>query len=352
MRRCYAEVSLDNIAWNYRWLRSRCGVRVCGVVKANAYGHGAVKVARRLEAEGCDFFAVATIDEALELRDSGIGCEILVFGVTDPRYADVLAARGFTQTIASMELAEAYNSALTRLRLKCHLKIDTGMTRLGIGEFERFNAKRFQNLEVDGAFTHLSVSDECNAESDDYTRTQIARFREIAPSSARVLHCANSGGVCRHAESYAAPYNLVRPGIALYGHFAGAEGLKPAMTWKARVCRVRDVPAGTAVGYGRTWVVPTARRIAVLSVGYGDGFSRMLSNRGSVWIAGQRAPIVGRVCMDLTMVDVTEVEGVRELDEAELFGEHITVEEVANRLGTITYEVLCGVSARVPRIHV
>ncbi|MDR0819850.1 MAG: alanine racemase [Oscillospiraceae bacterium] len=354
-KRCWVEISLDNIAYNYRLLKAKSGCRICGIVKADAYGHGAVNVAKRLKAEGADFFAVATIDEAVELRDAGfLQDELLILGYTPPEYVSELAERNITQTVVSLEAAAEYNSKLKtkNYKLRCHLKIDTGMTRFGVEESGIADALSYSELEFSGAFTHLPVSDEPDVESVMYTKMQIERFRQIAePYNFRTLHCANSGGVLLHRDSYLAPFNMVRPGIALYGHFAGADELRPGMTWKTRVCQIREIDAGTTVGYGRTWLAKRSTKVAVLSVGYADGLNRGLSNRGEVYINGALAPIIGRVCMDLTMIDVTDVPGVIVGSEAEIFGEHVSVAETAEKLGTITYELLCNVSKRVPRLY-
>jgi alanine racemase len=332
-----------------------------GVVKADAYGHGAVPVAKALETAGCSFFATATIDEAIELRNAEISGEILIFGYTPPEYAAVLASHGITQTLVSLDYAKELNAA-SETPVKCHIKIDMGMSRFGETDWDFGELSRLHNLKIEGAFTHFPVADQIDSENTALTLSQMQRFKaetvrlqEICGLSGLKIHCANSGAVLEHPSAHLAPFNLVRPGIALYGQYAGANTagleLKPSLSWYARVCQIKEIPAGTAVSYGRTWTANVPRRIAVLSAGYADGYSRALGNCGNVFINGVNAPVIGRICMDLTIADVTDVADIRVGDTAELLGANITCECIAEQIGTITYEVLCNIAKRVVRIY-
>jgi alanine racemase len=287
----------------------------------------------------------------VELRGAGIDSDILILGHTPAELIPCAQRHNITVTVASESAARAYNAAVTcGERLRCHLKIDTGMSRLGCSGTELV-LEDYPNLRFEGVFTHLPVSDENSKNSREYTGAQIERFRAIAEHyGLPYSHCANSGGVVAYPASCSAPFNLARPGIALYGHYAGLE-LLPAMEWFAKIFQIHEVKIGDTVGYGQTWRARRASKIGVLGVGYADGYRRALSNVGEVFINGRRAPVVGRVCMDLTMIDVTEVPGAEVGSTAELFGRHVTVEEMAERLGTITYELLTNVGRRVTRVY-
>ncbi|MDR2360968.1 MAG: alanine racemase [Oscillospiraceae bacterium] len=361
LNRCRLEVDLAAIVGNYRVLRDYCGKEVVGVVKADAYGHGAVPVARALEDAGCRFFAVAALGEALELRAAGIGGEVLIFGFTPPECAVELAAHKFTQTLVSLEYARELNAAAVA-PIKCHVKIDVGMSRLGETNWDFAALRELRNLKVEGVFTHFPVSDQSDSASITVTESQLREFVSAVAELRTVcglydikIHCANSGAVLEHPSAYHTPFNMVRPGIALYGQYIGTNSaelnLKPAQSWFAGVCQVKEVPPGTSVSYGGTWSANSTRRIAVISAGYADGYSRALSNRGKVFINGAIAPVVGRVCMDFITADVTDIPGVKAGDNAELLGSHILCSDVSELLGTITYEVLCGISKRVVRLY-
>ena len=365
--RTWAEVNLSNLEHNYRSLRAMLapGCRFLGVVKANAYGHGAVPVARRLEQLGAEYLAVACLDEALELRQAGIGLPILILGFTpDERGAELLEG-DITQTVYDLESAKN----LSRLAeaagkpLKIHIKADTGMSRLGWLCDETHRAESVDaicqvcalpGLEPEGIYTHFA-----NADSDEaYTMLQFTRFLDLLEAlKARGLtfpirHCAASAAMLRYPCTH---LDMVRPGIALYGHYPDPScegldgpGLRPVMTLKTRVASVKTVPAGTPVSYGCTHVVERETRLAALTIGYADGLPRLCSDRWQVELNGRRAPILGRVCMDMCMADVTGLE-VAPGDEAEVFGERLPVEDLAGLAGTIQYELLCAVSPRVWR---
>ena len=367
-KRTWAEVSLSAIEHNYRAMRERLpeGCRFLGVVKADAYGHGAVPVSRRLEALGCDYLAVACIDEARELRGAGIGLPILILGYTPPEYAPELAEKRVTQAVGSLDAACALNDALegTGLTLKVHLKLETGMGRTGFRVFGQWKALpaatavRLPHLDAEGVFTHFCVSD---AEEGvrDFTQEQFRRFLAgidaIETRSGHhfaIRHCTNSGAMHAFPETY---LDMVRPGVSLYGMYPGPVrdriDLIPAMTLKTRVAYVEKHEPGDTVSYGRTFTADRPMETAVLPIGYADGLHRVLSNKLTVLINGRRVPQVGRICMDMCMADVTGL-GVKPGDEAEIFGRNMPIDDVADLAGTIHYELTCAVSPRVPRVYV
>ena len=366
--RTWAEIDLGRLKHNYTALREQLtpGCRFVGVVKANAYGHGAVPVAQKLEEWGADYLAVACLEEAAELRQAGVRAPILILGVTRPRYAGELLAWDAAQAVGDLETGRALSATAVAAgrTLTIHVKADTGMSRLGFlcdeahldhaaGEIAALCA--LPGLRVEGIFTHFSDADGCEA----YTMRQFTRFLDLLDKlSARgvtfeIRHCAASAAMLNYPCTH---LDMVRPGIALYGHYP-APGMEytcpllPVMTLKTRVAAVRDLPAGTCVSYGRTATLARDSRLAVLPVGYGDGYFRLFSNGQPVAIRGKKAPVVGRVCMDLTMVDVTDIPGVVPGDEAVLYGDAAPVEDGADRAGTIQYELLCDVSPRVPRVY-
>ena len=367
-KRTWAEIDLDRLAHNYRALRALTdpSCRFMGVVKANAYGHGAVAVARELEALGADYLSVACLDEALELRQAGIQAPILILGITPLEYAGALLDHGIAQTVGDLETAEALSRAASAAGkpLTVHLKVDTGMSRLGflcdedhMGQTAEAigRAWALPGLRWEGIFTHFA-----NADGDEaYTMRQFTRFLDLLDSLAArgitfpIRHCASSAAVLNYPCTH---LDMIRPGIALYGHYPapGMEhtcGLEPVMALKSRVAAVRDLPAGTAVSYGCTRVLERDSRVAVLPVGYADGYFRLFSNALEVQVREGRAPILGRVCMDMCMVDVTDIPGVSAGDEAVLYGDQVPVEAGAELVGTIQYELLCDVSPRVPRVY-
>lgn len=366
-RATLAVVDLDAISHNLSTLRSLLppSVAICAVVKADAYGHGAVPVSKELEAQKVDAFGVATIEEGLELRRAGIQRPIMVLGYG---FSGIEAAQehGLAPVIYSPGTARRISEAVRQMKkpLSVHLKLDTGMGRLGLLEDQwAFALEELLGnpwIRLEGIATHLS-----SAESDpDFTRAQLHRFEEALEKVRRVcgvgqqrIHVANSAGSLNHPESL---YDMVRLGLLLYGAYP-EPGLKdkvlvrPAMTFKTQVLYVKSLPAGSPVSYGQTYHTKRASRIATVAAGYADGYRRDLSNRGWVLIRGCRAPVVGNVTMDLTMVDVTDVPGVSEGDEVTLFGPAggscLPVEELAEEIGTISYELLCAVSRRVPRVY-
>lgn len=369
-KRTWAEISLAAIRQNYLNMRAMLpqGSRFLGVVKADAYGHGAVRVASMLEREGCDYLAVACIDEAAKLRACGITLPVLILGPGPAECAARLAQMGITQSVGSLEYAEALSNRIagTGLTLKVHMKLDTGMGRTGFrasddGAFEQIKkALRLPNLVYEGVFTHFAVSDEPDK---GFTDIQFARFGDTVARIERetghrfeIRHCTNSGAMINYEKTY---LDMVRPGLALYGCYPAAERgrleLTPAMQLRSRVAEITEHRAGDSISYGRTFTAERDMRIAVLPIGYADGLHRALSGRLEVLIRGKRCRQIGRICMDMCMVDVTDLPEVRVGDTATIFGtdgdETVPVEELAEKCGTISYELLCAVSPRIPRVY-
>ena len=370
MRPTHAEIDLSAIAANVALACRLAGpeTRVMAVVKADAYGHGAVPVARVALAAGATWLGVAIPEEAVPLRAAGIASRILVLGPVAPDQADLVAAHDLDQCVSDQAQAEALDRAARACGrvLGIHLKVDTGMGRVGLrprelhGVAEKIRA--LPSVRLAGLMTHFA---DAEAEEPGFAREQLARFADAA----RDLPAVPQGGMpLRHAANSAAllflpeaRLDLVRPGIMLYGyHPRGPRGgpeppLRPALRLRTAISQIRDVAQGESVSYGRTFVAPRDLRVATLPVGYADGCGRLLSNRGQVLIRGQRVPIVGRVCMDMTMVDVSGLPDVRVGDEAVLIGrqgaDEITADEVAELQGTISYEILCRIGPRVPRIY-
>lgn len=365
LRPTTAHVDLAALQANFGALRARVGpkVRVLAPVKGDAYGHGAVQVARALEAVGGDAFGVALVEEGAQLRDAGVRGLVLCLGGVGRHGAEEAVARGLVPVVYDEGDAERLDAAARAAgrKVAVHLKVDTGMGRLGVPlpQWERFLDRfaRFEALELDAMMTHFAES-----EVDDvtYTQEQLRRFRRaVATARARgyaprALHAANSGALLRHRDSW---FDLVRPGIALYGEPpVPLPALRPVMRVTTRVLFVKDLPRGASVSYGRRWVTDRPSRIATLPVGYADGYPRALTGKAEVLVAGRRCPVVGTVCMDLCMADVTDVpEPVESGDEVVLLGgegpARIGAGEVAGWAGTIAYEVLCGFSERIPRQH-
>jgi alanine racemase len=363
----YAIIDLDAIAHNVSAIRGRVGpeVEIIAVVKANAYGHGAVPVARTALAAGASRLAVARIAEGIQLRQAGITVPILVMGYHLPSEAEAAIAHDLTVTVNDQAFTRALALAARDAgkRATVHVKIDTGMSRFGLLPHETMGFLQWltgqPGLELEGLWTHFATADETDK---TFARQQFARYQEIAAIARGrfdipMLHVANSAAILDLPETW---LDAVRPGIALYGLYPSAEvskdiGLHPALTLISHVGRVRRLPAGTSVSYGRTFIAEKPFIAALLPIGYGDGVHRMLSNRGQVLIHGQRAPIRGRVCMDNIIVDVSHIEGVQEGDPAILIGEQggtrISAEEVAAWAETINYEVTTSLLPRVQRIY-
>ena len=370
-RRVYAKVDLDAIASNMKAMKALLPEQtgMLGVVKADAYGHGAVPVARAIEPY-VSGFAAATAEEAVQLRKAGLKGLILVLGVTFPEDFEDLIRWEIRPAVFEWEQAEA----LSRLALLCHrvlpihLAVDTGMSRIGMkpGEEALELVKRVSCLEgirIEGIFTHFSRADETDLSC---TEGQLKAFedfdRQLREQGIRIplRHCSNSAAIVGGLSSN--QLELCRAGIALYGLYPSGEvrkdlaALTPALELISCVSCLRDIGPGTAVSYGGTFVADRPMRIATIPVGYGDGYPRSLSGKGAVLIHGQRAPILGRICMDQFMVDVSHIPDVRNFDEAVLLGfqggEHISAEEIAEASGGFHYEILCGLNKRIPRVYI
>jgi alanine racemase len=363
MRPTWAEIDINSLKSNFLHVKKLIGndTGIMSIVKADAYGHGAVAVSKALfELCGSQLFGVATVDEALELRESGIKAPILVLAGIYPLEAETVVKSELTPTIYSLEIASTLNDYASKLGVQVgyHLKVDTGMTRLGVGieELHGFMDQilRMKNLKMEGLFSHFANAD---MELGDYTLQQIAIFKDFhsiinqAGVFPEYLHIANSSAIQRFPLSH---MNLVRPGIMLYGSGINQKiKLSPVMKLKTRVIQIKRVPPGIPVSYGGTFVTKRPTVIAILPIGYADGYMRTLSNRAKVSTKGYSAPVVGRVCMDLTIIDVTDVPGIKEDDEVVLFGDElVTVEDVARWAGTISYEILSMTGKRVPRVYV
>jgi len=358
------EISLPALRHNLRQVARRVGtVPIIAVVKANAYGHGVVPVTRTLLAAGARQLGVATVAEGQELRHAGITAPVLVMGGVFPDDVPLLQELNLTPVLPSRD-AILMAARLVKSRsapLPVHLKVDTGMSRLGLTREEFLNSLRSTwppTLRLEGLMSHLASADAHDGASAE---DQLARFRELldAAKSAGLAvpaaHIANSAAILRFPASY---FDLVRPGLMLYGYVNGptaAADLRPALSWKTHIVQVKCVGAGQPVSYGGTFVTSRPSTLAILPVGYADGYSRALSNRGHVLVGGRAVPIVGRICMDLTVVDVSDLPEARPGDEAVLLGRQgaaaITADDLAAWQETISYEVLCQISPRLPRVY-
>ncbi len=370
LKRTWAEIDLDNLEHNFNVIRKQVGpdAKLLGVVKADAYGHGAVRIAKKLEQLGAAYFAISNIEEAAELREGGITLPILMLGYTPAEQGERIVRIGMTQAVPNLEIARAYDEAAARAggKMKVHIKLDTGMGRLGFQcDDAHFDASlkdileviKLKNLDVEGVFTHFAVSDEDAPEHVAFTKTQHDRFVKMigAVESAgdfkfRIHHCCNAGGIASYPEW---AWDMVRCGIILYGTGDLAErmGMKPVMRVKTTVSTIKNFDPDTSVSYGRTYYTDKPSRIAVLPIGYADGLHRALSNKLVVRTPYGDARQVGRICMDMCMIDATEQPDLKPGDEVEVYGENMLCETAAKQAGTISYELLCAISKRVPRYY-
>jgi alanine racemase len=378
----WAEIDLNAIAANVRELRrvTRPEARLLVAVKANAYGHGLLEVARQALETGADALGVARMPEGLALRDAGIDAPVLVFGFTPPSDVEALVRHDLIQTVYTLDTARAYAERIGKSggRLKVHLKVDTGMGRLGIlPDSRRYvepgmavsdhavqevtDIASLKELTLEGIFTHFASSDSADksfAEQQFDTFMAFLGQLKRAGLEFELRHAANSGAIIDMPHTH---LDMVRAGVLLYGLYPSDEvdksriELTPVMTLKARIAHLKKVPAGFPVSYGMTHTTQAPTTIATVPVGYADGFNRRLSNRGHMLVRGQKAPIVGRVCMDLTMIDVGHIPGVVVEDEVVIVGrqanETITADELAGLLDTINYEITSAITARVPRVY-
>ena len=370
LKRTWAEISLDNLTHNFETIRRQVGpqAKLLGVVKADAYGHGAVRVAKHLEKLGAGYLAVSNLDECEELRVNGITLPILMLGFTPADQAERILKNDMTQAVPNLAIAEAYSSAAVHAggTMKVHIKLDTGMGRLGFQcDDAHFDASlrdilkilTLPGLDVEGVFTHFCVSDEAADECVEFTKIQHDRFLRMIDAVEtqgnfrfRLHHCCNAGGIASYPEW---AWDMVRCGIILYGTGDLAErmGMKPVMTVKTTVSTIKDFDPDTSISYGRQFFTTRPSRIAVLPIGYADGLFRALSGKLRVLTPYGEAQQVGRICMDMCMIDVTDLPQVKSGDEVEIFGEHILCADDAALCDTIPYELMCAVSKRVPRVY-
>lgn len=377
VKRTWAEISLNAIEHNYNVIRNKVtdDTKVCCVIKADGYGHGAVELSQIYEKLGADFFAVSNIDEGIEIRKSGSKLPIVILGYTPVSEAENLAEYDISQAVFSLEYAKELSEKCVEEDCICkmHIKVDSGMSRIGFmcQEFPRdeysieeiCEACCLPNLEVEGLFTHFCVSDE-DAEGREFTNKQYENFIHVRDSLKKrgvdisVVHCSNSGAIEDYPETCC---DMVRAGIILYGlapssKLADRLDLVPAMTLKTVVAFVKEVQKGATISYGRTFTADRKMKIATVPIGYADGFIRQNAKDGYMMVNGKKAKIVGRICMDQTMLDVTDIEDVKTGDEVVVFGTgengEPTADSLAENTGTINYETVCLVGKRVPRIYI
>lgn len=377
VKRTWAEISLNAIEHNYNVIRNKVAddTKVCCVIKADGYGHGAVELSQIYEKLGADFFAVSNIDEGIEIRKSGSKLPIVILGYTPVSEVENLAEYDISQAVFSLEYAKELSEKCVEEDCICkmHIKVDSGMSRIGFmcQEFPRdeysieeiCEACCLPNLEVEGLFTHFCVSDE-DAEGREFTNKQYENFIHVRDSLKKrgvdisVVHCSNSGAIEDYPETCC---DMVRAGIILYGlapssKLADRLDLVPAMTLKTVVAFVKEVQKGATISYGRTFTADRKMKIATVPIGYADGFIRQNAKDGYMTVYGKKAKIVGRICMDQTMLDVTDIEDVKTGDEVVVFGTgengEPTADSLAENTGTINYETVCLVGKRVPRIYI
>ena len=368
-KRTWAEIDLSAIRHNYHTIRAQLpeSCRFLGVVKADAYGHGALRVSSLLQSLGAEYLAVSCLDEAIELRHGGIDIPILILGHTPAEYTKVLIDYSLTQTSTCLAKALEYSEAASRLgsQLKMHIKLDTGMSRLGYlcegALFEEgiqnvITSCELPGLDFEGIYTHFSVSDEVDEDSRVYTKEQFRLFQavidEVAGRSGfrfSIRHCANSGAVVNFPQT---ALDMVRPGLLLYGYGGGNRfDLHPAMRLVSTISTIKHHEPGTDVSYGRHFRTARRTRMGVVAAGYADGIPRLSSNRCSYRVAGADAPQLGAVCMDMCMVDLTDIYEAEVGSEVEIFGPENDIYRIADAAQTIPYELLCSVSKRVPRVY-
>ncbi len=370
IRPVWLEINLDAIAHNVRMIRQVIGknTQIIAVVKANAYGHGAIEVSETLLENGVTMLGVGVIEEGIVLRKAGIIAPILVCGLTTDDQLEPLVMHNLTATVCRLKTIQALSrmASKKKKKVRVHIKIDTGMGRLGIPSEDILNfikeIGKMKDIEAEGIFTHFAAT---NEENGNYTRKQFEKYEKALLQLERegidvpLRHVASSAAILKSSRFH---LDAVRPGIIIYGLFPSPKTkrtvqLKPAAEFKTRIVFLKKVPAGSSIGYGRTYTTTRPTKIATLPLGYADGYSWLLSNKGEVLVGGQRAPIIGKICMDLCMIDVTHISGVQVGDEVVLWGKQgskmISVEEVAQKTGSIVYEVICMVDKeRVPKVFI
>ncbi|MCO1603458.1 alanine racemase [Desulfosporosinus nitroreducens] len=365
-RPVWAEVNLQTLRENFYKLQTYTKSEIMPIVKADAYGHGAIPVVKTLIACGAQRFGVALLQEALEIKAAFPEVAVMVIGATERNESDTLVERDIIPTVFQLAQAQALSESAVRLNrtARLHIKIDTGMGRIGFRETDVAEILRIAdlpNLFIEGIFTHFATADQRDL---SFARKQLKCFKTVYEELKRagltipIRHAANSAGIIQFPESH---FELVRLGISLYGltpssQIDGNIGLEPVMAWKAKVSHVKTINTGETVSYGRTFQAAYPTVVATVPVGYADGMRRALSNQGEMLIHGRRSTIIGRICMDQTMLDVTKIPGVKVEDVVTILGkdgnEQLTATEMADWMGTISYEVVCGISKRVPRVYI
>jgi len=372
MRPTKAIVNLKRLKQNIENLKAltKPEVSFMAIVKANAYGHGAVHVAKSAAQAGANWLGVALPEEGAELRENGIKLPILVLGEISPEQCSTVLQYDLTQAVPSIETARYLNSEAKAFgkKAKVHLKLDTGMGRIGFRSLEEIEKAadvllQMDFLEIEGAFTHFAVADE---EDRSYTTQQISKLESMLKVLANkgikpgLVHASNSAGLICFPN---ASYNMVRCGISMYGYYPSLKskeeaypGLLPVLRWETHIAHIKTVETGSSISYGRTYIAQSTRRVATLPVGYADGYNRLLSNKAHVLVKGKKAPVIGRVCMDQIMIDITDIPDAVVGETVVLLGEQgsqkITAEDLADLCGTISYEILTSISERVPRVYI
>lgn len=372
LRPTRAEINLDNLEYNLKSIKENIlpATKICAVVKADAYGHGAFEVAQTAQNANVSYLAVATLDEALDLREKGIKTPILILGFTPEYQFDKIVEKNITQTVYNFKSAKILSDFAEKQgkKIKIHIKLDTGMGRLGYlpnhsSILEIIKIFKLEGLKVEGIFTHFAKADE---KDKSYTKRQFRDFLNISNELEKrgffvpIKHVANSAAIIDFPDTN---LDMVRPGIILYGLYPSDEvkkdriKLKPVMSLKTKVAHVKTLDKGKSISYGGTFVTKRTSRIATLPIGYADGYYRALSGKSYVLVNGQRAPVIGRICMDQCMVDITDIKGsVYQGDDVVLMGtmgeNEILADELANIAGTINYEIVCSISKRVPRVYI
>lgn len=376
IKRTWAEVDLDALDYNIKSIKGKMAPKhkVMGIVKADAYGHGDGFVARKLQDGGFDWFGVSNIEEGMSLRREGITKPILVLGYTPADCVEILSRMSITNAIVGMEHAKALQAAAEAagVVVEGHIKLDTGMTRVGFqtddADFDQslkdiIEVSKMPNVKITGIFTHHAVADSYTGDHPAFTQMQFDRFDKMVKAlqdagvDVGIRHCANSATTIAYPERH---LDMCRSGVITYGMLPSGEckgmiDLKPLMTVKSTIGLVKKVPAGSQLSYGRTYTAETEQIIATVPIGYADGYNRALSNKACMIVKGQYAPVVGRVCMDQLMIDVTDIPGVKMGDEVIVVGtdgdKHVTFDDLAEILGTINYELSCVLTKRVPRVY-
>ncbi|MCK4463970.1 MAG: alanine racemase [Candidatus Omnitrophica bacterium] len=362
-RPTWAEIDLDAIKQNYRTIKKVVApsVKVMAVVKANAYGHGSIRVSKTLERERISYLGVATLDEAISLRKADVKAPILILGSIFPHETKAAQKFDITLTLCNKELLNALDK--DKLKVKVHIKVDTGMGRIGVWHEDALDfikrVKQSKFIEIEGIYTHFSIA----GRDKFFTQYQIDSFEDLIKKlktrdiDIPLKHAANSIAVVDWKDSH---LNMIRPGIIIYGiypkrNFPKSINLKPTFSLKTKIAFLKNTPAGRSISYGRTYITQKPTKIATLPIGYADGYGRILSNKAQVLIKGKSAPVVGKVTMDQSMVDVGHIKDVKVGDEVVLIGkqkkQEIRIEKLARLAGTIPYEIITGITSRVPRVY-